>query len=74
MLRTQLKHQHFVGRTWRRTTALALVALRVLAPKALEAQMVLEHGALYRRNGFALVVAGLLLLEAKWALCSSNIR
>jgi hypothetical protein len=80
MLRTQLKTHNFVGRTWRMTTVLGLeaprvpVAPKVLAPKALVAQTVLEHGVLYRRTGFALAVTVLLLLEATLALCSSNIR
>jgi len=71
MLRIQLKNHNFVGRTWCRTMVLGPVAPKVLALVGL---MVLEHGVLYRRKGFALPVVGVLLLGAKWVARSSNNR
>ena len=49
-------------------------ALEALMDKALEALKVLEHVAQYRHKGFALLVAVVLLLGAKWVARSSNNR
>jgi hypothetical protein len=48
-------------------------ALALEAPMV-RALMVLEHVAQYRRKGFALLAAVVLLLGAKWVARSSNNR
>jgi len=75
MMHMMLKNRSFVGHRLCRSRAQVLGAPRALVAlmdKALVGLMVLEHVALYMRNDFALAVAGVLLLGAKWVARSSN--
>jgi hypothetical protein len=69
MMHRLLKNRSFVAHRLCRSRAQVLEALM-----ALVGQTVLEHVALYRRKDFALLVAGVLLLGAKWVARSSNNR